>query len=303
MFRKKQEEIEIEGRINAVPVSHPGRIVGVLAVLLVVAVVISDLFANPNYRFDVVGEYLFNPRILSGVMWTFILTASSMVIGVVLSMVLAIMRQSDNYVLRGTSWFFIWFFRGTPVYMQLVFWGLVGVLYPKIALGIPFGPTFFEFSTAEIFTGGVAAVLGLSLNESAYMSEIVRAGFQAVDPGQAEAGKTLGMSRQQIMLRITLPQAMRIIVPPIGNETISMLKTTSLVLAVPFAADLMYVTDAIAGRTFLPIPLLIVGGIWYLSCTSVLMVIQARVERYFGKGHDSKVQVDKNANIEVTASV
>jgi polar amino acid transport system permease protein len=174
--------------------------------------------------------------------------------------------------------------------MQLVFWGLVSVLWPTIVFGIPIGPTLFEVATSSVFSVGVCAVVGLSLNEAAYLSEIVRSGFASVDPGQIEAAASLGMSRNQIFTRITLPQALRIIVPPIGNETIAMLKTTSLVLAVPFAADLMFVTRSIGARLFLPIPLIITGAIWYLACTSILMLIQSRVEKHFGKGYDLKIK-------------
>ena len=119
--------------------------------------------------------------------WTLLLTVGSFAIATVLSVILAIMRQSQNLVLRGVSWFFIWFFRGTPVYTQLVFWGLIAVLVPKISLGIPFGPSFVSLSTQDIFTAGVAALVGLALNEAAYLSEIVRAGLESVDPGQREA--------------------------------------------------------------------------------------------------------------------
>ena len=174
--------------------------------------------------------------------------------------------------------------RGTPLYTQLVFWGLISVLYPRLSLGIPFGPEFFEFRTADLFTAFVCALIGLSLNEAAYLAEIVRAGLGSVDPGQTEAAKALGMKDGKILTRIVLPQAMRVIVPPTGNETISMLKTTSLVLAVPFTLDLQYSTNAIGNRLFLPIPLLMVAAIWYLLITSVLMVGQHYVERYYGRG-------------------
>ncbi|MFU0572798.1 amino acid ABC transporter permease, partial [Gardnerella greenwoodii] len=199
-------------------------------------------------------------------------TLLAMVIAIVLAVGLAMMRKSVNPVLRGCAWFFIWFFRGTPVYTQLVFWGMFAVLVPKLSLGIPFTSVeFFSIDSNVVMTSLTAAVVGLSLNEAAYLSEIVRAGLEAVDAGQVEASKALGMSRSLMMRRVILPQAMRIIVPPLGNETIGMLKTTSLVLAVPFTLELQFATNAIANRIYKPIPLLLVASIWYLVITSVLM--------------------------------
>jgi polar amino acid transport system permease protein len=237
--------------------------------------------------------YLFNENVLSGIGWTLQLTVYAMLLATVLAVVLAIMRKSANPVLRGVSWFFIWFFRGTPVYTQLVFWGLLAVLIPKMALGIPFGPEFWSIDTKTLISAGTAAVLGLGLNEAAYLSEIVRAGIEAVDTGQSEAAAALGMRRSVIMRRIILPQAMRIIVPPTGNETIGMLKTTSLVLAVPFTLELQFATNAIANRIYKPIPLLLVACIWYLVITTILMFAQSRLERHFGKGFDARAMGSK----------
>ena len=245
---------------------------------------VHGLLTNENYHWETVGQYLFSRQILEGVGWTIFLTFASMAIAIVLAVTLAIMRRSENPVLRWVSWAYIWFFRGTPVYTQLVFWGLISVLYPKLSLGVPFGPEWIVWDTQDLFTAARAAVIGLALNEAAYLAEIVRAGLESVDPGQDEAAQALGMRRGQIMRRIVLPQAMRIIVPPTGNETISMLKTTSLVLAVPFTKDLTYAANAIASRTFQPIPLLLVAAIWYLVITSILMAIQSRIERHYGRG-------------------
>lgn len=244
---------------------------------------------NTNFHWDVVGTYLLDVLVVQGIGWTLLLTVLSMVIAVVLAITLAFMRQSDNPLFRSVSWAWVWFFRGTPVYTQLVFWGLVAVLYPKISVGVPFGPELFNLNTQDVVTAFVAAVLGLGLNESAYLAEIFRAGLKSVDPGQTEAAEALGMRKSRIMWRIVLPQAMRVIVPPTGNETISMLKTTSLVLAVPFTLDLTFATNGIANRSYLPIPLLIVAAIWYLAITSLLMVGQFYVERHYGKGVDNRV--------------
>ena len=272
---------------NPVPVRHPGRWVSAIIILLLVAGFLQSLFTNPNFRWDVVGTYILDVKVVQGVGWTLLLTVASMVLAIVLAILLAVMRQSDNPVFRWTSWVWVWFFRGTPVYTQLVFWGLVTVLYPAITLGIPFGPELFSYALSDPSKGLIPAILGLGLNESAYLAEIFRAGLKSVDKGQQEAAEALGMSKGKIMWRIILPQAMRIIVPPTGNETIGMLKTTSLVLAVPFTLDLTFATNALANRIYLPIPLLIVAAFWYLLVTSILMVGQHYLEAYYGKGVDN----------------
>ncbi len=257
-------------------------------VLVLAAMFIHGLITNPNYRWDVVFEYLVDPRILSGVGWTLILTVAAMVLGILLAVTMAIMRMGTNPVLRAVSWAYIWFFRGTPIYTQLVFWGLIGVLYPRLSIGIPFGPEFFEFRTQDVINATVAAILGLGLNEGAYLAEIVRGGLQSVDKGQWEAANALGMKRSTTLRRIVIPQAMRVIVPPTGNETISMLKTTSLVIAVPFSMELNFVSNAIGNKNFLPIPLLLVAAAYYLVITSILMVGQTRLEAFYGKGFDGE---------------
>lgn len=273
-------------RIHAVPVRYPGRWVGAAVVALLAAMAAHGLITNPRFAWPTVGKYLFATPVLQGVLWTLWLTVGSMVIAVVLAVLLAVMRRSDNPVMRAVSWFYIWLFRGTPIYTQLAFWGLISVLYPKIALGVPFGPELLSFSTKDLFTASRAALLGLALNEAAYLAEIVRAGLQSVDHGQHEAARALGMKEGTILRRVVLPQAMRVIVPPTGNETISMLKTTSLVLAVPFILDLNYATSAVGNRIFQPVPLLLVAAFWYLGITSILMVGQYYLERYYGRGFD-----------------
>jgi polar amino acid transport system permease protein len=254
-------------------------VLGVLAAMLVNSVVTNDAFDWPT-----VGRYLFDRRISQGVLTTLELTVLAMALAVVMGVLLAVMRLSPNPVLSSAAWAYLWVFRGTPVYTQLVFWGLLGVLYQRVGFGIPFGPEFVSFSTSELIGPFVAATLGLAFNEAAYMAEIVRAGILSVDEGQAEAASALGMHRFLVMRRIVLPQAMRVIIPPTGNEVISMLKTTSLVIAVPFTADLYSRSRDIAGFLFKPVPLLVVAGIWYLAVTSVLMVGQYYLERYFARG-------------------
>ncbi|MBT2534270.1 amino acid ABC transporter permease [Arthrobacter sp. ISL-48] len=272
---------------KAVPVRHPGRWISAIIIVGVLVLFLQSLVTNTNYRWDVVGTYILDTKVVQGVGWTLLLTVASMVLAIVLAVLLAVMRQSDNPVLRYTSWLWVWFFRGTPVYTQLLFWGLVTVLYPAITIGIPFGPELFTYVLSDPSKGLIPAILGLGLNESAYLAEIFRAGLKSVDKGQTEAAEALGMSKGKIMWRIILPQAMRIIVPPTGNETVGMLKTTSLVLAVPFTLDLTFATNALANRIYLPIPLLIVAAFWYLLVTSILMVGQHYLEAYYGKGVDN----------------
>lgn len=276
--------------IRARPVPRPSLWIWAGIVLVLVAMLIHGLLTNPNYRWDVVAQHLFDPRVLSAIGWTLLLTVGAMIIGIILAVTTAVMRMGTNPILRGVAWVYIWFFRGTPVYTQLVFWGMISVLYPRLSLGIPFGPEFFVFDTKDVINALVAALLGLGLNEGAYLSEIVRGGLSSVDKGQWEAASALGMKRSKTLWRIVIPQAMRVIVPPTGNETISMLKTTSLVLAVPFSLELTFVTNGIGNRIFLPLPLLIVAAIWYLVITSILMVGQARLERYYGRGFDGVQQ-------------
>ncbi|KAB7789609.1 amino acid ABC transporter permease [Bifidobacterium leontopitheci] len=283
------EGLNIPNRINALPVRRKGPVVAAVIVALLAAMLIQGLITNERLDWPTVWKYLFNENVLRGVRYTLELTVLSMVVAIILSLILAVMRKSINPVLRGVSWFFIWFFRGTPVYTQLVFWGLFSVLVPKISLGIPFTDvSFWSIDSSVVVTAFNAAWIGLALNEAAYLAEIMRAGLEAVDNGQTEAAEALGMSRTLIMRRIILPQAMRIIIPPTGNETIGMLKSTSLVIAVPFTLELQYATNAIANRLYKPIPLLIVACIWYLFITSVMMVIQAGLERHFGKGFDAR---------------
>ncbi|GAA2240168.1 amino acid ABC transporter permease [Rarobacter faecitabidus] len=285
------EPDQIPNRIHAIPVRYPWRIVSAVVVTIIAAMFLHGLVTNKVLQWDLVGQYLFHQNILRAIGWTLILTVAAMVLSIIMALTLAIMRSSENPVMRNVAWVYIWFFRGTPVYTQLVFWGMLSVLYPVLSLGIPFGPEFFSFETKALTVGTLAAIpaiLGLAFNEAAYLAEIIRAGLQSVDPGQHEAARALGMKNGAIMRRVVIPQAMRVIVPPTGNETISMLKTTSLVLAVPFTLDLTYQASAIGSRTFAPVPLLVVAAIWYLVITSILMVGQYYLERYYGRGFDGR---------------
>lgn len=255
-----------------------------IAVLVLIAAVAKSVATNPRFEWGVVRQYFTDKAVVTGLLVTLELTAIAMVMGIVIGIVLAVMRQSPSPIVSGSAWVYIWFFRGTPVLVQLLFWEFISALYPRISLGIPFvGITFIHGNANAIISGLTAASLGLGLNEGAYMAEIVRAGILSVDEGQSEAAHAIGMTRLQTMRLIVLPQAMKVIIPPTGNETISMLKTTSLVSVIAYQ-ELLYTVQLIYGRTFQTIPLLLVASIWYVIVTSVLTVGQYYLERHFGKG-------------------
>jgi polar amino acid transport system permease protein len=270
--------------IRAVPVRHPGRWVAASLVGVTGAALAWSAASNPRFEWDVVGDYLFSARVLRGLVATLELTAIAMVIGVALGIVLAVMRLSPNRLLAGASWLYIWVFRGIPVLVQLLFWSYIAALYPTLSLGVPFGgPVLMHADANTLITPFAAATLGLALYEAAYMAEIVRAGIISVDAGQSDAAQSLGMTRLQTMRHIVLPQAMRVIVPPTGNEAISMLKTTSLVSVIAFT-DLLYSVQLIYSENFRQIPLLVVACIWYLLFTTLLSIGQHFLERRLARG-------------------
>jgi polar amino acid transport system permease protein len=235
-----------------------------------------------------VGDYLFSPLVLRGVLVTLLLTFLAMLLGIVGGVIVAVMRQSTNYVLRGVSSFYIWFFRGTPVYVQIFFWGFIAILFKRLSVGIPFTDyVLWSVDTNKVIPVFVAGVLALGLNEAAYAAELVRAGILSVDRGQTEAASSLGMSPGLTLRRVVLPQAMRVIIPPMGNETISMLKTSSLV-AVIAVGELFTKVQIIYSQNLQIIPLLIVACVWYLVMTTVLTVGQHFLEAYFSKGLGDK---------------
>jgi polar amino acid transport system permease protein len=244
---------------------------------------------NDNYEWDTYRKYLFDQRISQGAWVTIQVTIWAMALGIGLGVVVAVMRLTPNRVLQSVAWVYLWIFRGTPVYVQLVFWGLFTTLYPHLRFGIPWGPTFVHINLQGVDAAFFFASLGLGLNEAAYMAEIVRAGISSVGEGQSEAATALGMSWPLTMRRVVLPQAMRVIIPPTGNEVISMLKTTSLVVAVPLSTDLYNQQNQISGVLFRPIPLLLIAATWYLAITSVLMVGQYFLEKRFARGSSRKL--------------
>jgi len=269
--------------IKAVPVPHPGRWLAGAVVVVLVAMLVHALVTNPRFGWGIIGDYFTSRRVLEGLAITILLTVVAMAIGIVLGVVLAVMRLSANPLLSGSSWVYIWFFRGTPVLVQLLFWFNLAFLYPQVSLGVPFGPSFLHANANSLVTPLAAAMLGLGLNEGAYMAEIVRAGILSVDHGQVEAAQALGMSKGLTMRRIVLPQAMSVIIPPTGNETISMLKTSSLASVIT-VTELLYAVQLIYSVNFQTIPLLIVASIWYLIVTSVLTVGQYYIERHYARG-------------------
>jgi polar amino acid transport system permease protein len=269
--------------IKAIPVRHPGRWVAAAIILYLSAALVKSVATNPRFEWGIIRHYFTSSRVLQGLVTTLELTVLCMAIGIVIGILLAVMRLSANPLVSGASWLYIWLFRGTPVLVQILFWGFIAALYPTLSLGIPLGPQFVHFSANSAITPFVAGMLALGLNEGAYMAEIVRAGIISVEEGQTEAAQSLGMTRLQTMRRIVLPQAMRVIVPPTGNETISMLKTTSLVSVIA-VTDLLYSVQLIYAVNYKTIPLLIVASIWYLIVTTVLSFGQYYLERYFGRG-------------------
>lgn len=292
--------------VKVVPVRHYGRWVGSVVALILIAMLAHTLFSKVpngqrtcrttngvrschptiNWRFswNVVFHYFTSSEVLHGLFLTLELTAFAMLIGIVLGVIIAIMRLSHSRLMSGTAWVYTWFFRGTPVLVQLIFWFNIAVLFPAITLGVPFfHVTFLHINDNAVFTPLFSGIVALGLNEAAYFSEITRSGLIAVDEGQTEAATSLGMGRGQTLRHIVLPQAMRVILPTTGNEVISMLKTTSLVSTTGVIELLGAVTN-IYSVTYQVIPLLIVASIWYLIVTTVLSIGQFYLERHFAKG-------------------
>lgn len=266
------------------PARHPGRWVAIAFVVLLVVMFVNTLITNPRFEWPVVAHYFTSDTILLGVQRTLELTAIAMLSGVGLGVLLAVMRLSPNPVLSSASWLFVWFFRGSPLLVQLLLWYNLSALFPDISLGIPFtGVEFIKIDANVLITPFLAALLGLGLNEAAYSAEIIRAGIISIDHGQTEAAQSIGMSRGRLLRRVVLPQAMRVIIPPLGNDTINMLKMSALVsiIAVP---ELLFAAQTIYSRTFETIPLLLVAVIWYLIVVSILSVIQYYIERYYARG-------------------
>ncbi|MEV8631329.1 amino acid ABC transporter permease [Streptosporangium sp. NPDC051023] len=262
--------------IKAIPVRHYGRWISAVLVLGVLAL-IGIAFSNADVNWSVIPDYLFFDTLVEGAANTLLITVLSMIVGVVLGVVLAVMRLSKNPVISTVAWGYIYLFRGTPVLVQLFLWYNIALIFPILDLG------FYKNEMTDVMTPFLAALLGLGLNEAAYMAEICRAGIQAVDGGQIEASHALGLTGTQTMRRIVLPQAMRVIVPPTGNEFINMLKTSSLAYGIQYQELLKAATD-ISSRTLAVMEMLFVASIWYLFLTSIFSIGQYYLERRFARG-------------------
>ncbi|MDV5144663.1 amino acid ABC transporter permease [Streptomyces sp. SBC-4] len=261
---------------RVVPTRRAGQWAAAAVVLVLLGLGLLSVVRNKAFQWDVVAEYFTSASVLRGLGLTLWLTALVMALGFVLGTLLAVFRLSANPVLRAVSWGYVWFFRSTPILVQLLFWFNIGVLYPTV-LGV---------HTVNLLGPVAVAVIGLTLHEAAYAAEVVRGGILSVDRGQIEAAQSLGLGRWRRLTRIVLPQAMRSIVPPAGNMLIGTLKGTSIVSVIA-VQDLLYSTQLIYHRTYEVIPLLLVATLWYVAVTSVLSLGQHYVERYYARGTGS----------------
>jgi polar amino acid transport system permease protein len=288
--------------IKAVPVRHPGRWVAVAVLAVLTAMFVHVLVTNQAFKWGYIYDNMFLPPVIDGMLrGTLLMTVVAMAVGIGLGVVIAVMRLSTNPILRSVTWLYTWFFRAVPRLVLLVVFGNLGILWSRIEFGVPFDSQLAAlfgipdlnlriggFTSRDVFTGFFAGLLGLALSEAAYMAEIVRAGIQSVDSGQSEAAEALGLRRGQVLRRIVLPQAMRVIVPPTGNETIAMLKDTSLLVFVPVTYELFFQLDAIGKRTFDPFPMYVAACLWYLALTSLLLIGQHFIERHFSRGYGAR---------------
>ena len=277
-LNEKVLESRAKNVAHAAPRRHPVRNAVTVLLSFLILLILYLCAVNPNFGWSVVGQYLFDPSVMHGIGVTLSLTVVSMLLGIVLGLICAVGKLSKLRFFMGLSDLYLWFFRSTPLLVQLLFWYNLSALFP--VLGIP---GLFAVDTNDVITPLTAAVVGLSLNEGAYMAENIRAGLMSVDPAQRETAEAFGMSKSQILFRVLLPQAMRAIVPPTGNQVISMIKATAMVSIIAMD-DLLYSVQAIYNQNFQIIPLLIVAVLWYLVITSVLTFIQSRIERKFAKG-------------------
>jgi polar amino acid transport system permease protein len=297
--------------IKAVPVRHPGRWLSVALLAVLLAMFVHLLVTNQHFEwyfiFRSIGEgqrgAMFIPPVLEGLRGTILLTIFAMLIGITLGVIVAIMRLSPNPILKSVAWVYTWFFRAIPRLVLAILFGNLGILWSRVGFGLPFdrqvgdlfgihdlNAQFYSVKATDLLSGFVAGMLALAVSEGAYMAEIVRAGIQSIDPGQAEAAAALGLSGPQSLRRIVLPQAMRVIVPPTGNETIAMIKDTSLVAFTPVTAELFFQMQAIGARTFKVLPVLVGACLWYLILCSIMMIIQYFVERHFSRGYGTAAQ-------------
>lgn len=265
-------------RLQIVTPRHYGRWLAAAAILLVLAVLVKA-FADGQIAWRVVGQFFTAPAIMAGLVNTIIMTVCAMALGIVLGVVFAVMAMSPNPVLKGVAALYIWFFRGTPLILQLLLWFNLALVFPRLGI-----PDFFSIRTVEVITPFVATLLGLGINQGAYTAEVVRSGILSVDSGQTEAAQAIGMTRLATLRRIVMPQAMRVIIPPVGNEVISMVKLTSVASVIQYSEILRNAQTIYYANSFV-IELLFVAAIWYLAVVTVLSVGQHFLERHFAKGH------------------
>ncbi len=269
--------------IRSIPVRHPWQWVSAVVVLLIAGDIVYTIVTAPFLNWNYVQIFLFSPLLLQGIGVTLELTVLAMAIGVAFGVLLAVMRLSPNPVVAWLSWLYIWFFRGTPALVQVFFWFNLNIILPHIGLSIPAIGLHWQVSTNQLINPFIAATVGLGLNEAAYMAEIVRGGILSVEHGQIEAAQALGMTHLQATRRIVIPQAIRVIIPPTGNETIGMVKGTSLAF-VATVPELFTRAQQLAQDNFAIVELLIVASVWYLVITTILTIGQYYVERYYARG-------------------
>jgi polar amino acid transport system permease protein len=275
-------------RVIDVATAKPQRQTGrmVVNVLLAALALQAMVFiaTNPRYEWSVVAEYITARNVLHGLGVSIVLTLVGMVLGTLIGTAVALLKLGSFKTGRMFASGYTWLFRGTPLLIQLLFWYNLAYLLPNITLGIPFGPTLASWDTNEVITPFIAAVLGLALNEAAYMAEIMRAGILSVDAGQGDAARALGFTPAKSFWRIIFPQAMRFVLPPAGSQVIGMLKGTSLVSVIAMT-DLLFSVQTIYNRNFKVVPLLLVAVLWYLAVFTLLSYFQSRLERHFSRGH------------------
>ncbi|MGW5448181.1 amino acid ABC transporter permease [Streptomyces asiaticus] len=274
---------------------RPGLLVANAIVLVLAAMAVTTIFTNPRFEWETVGKYFFEIRVLKGIGVSMGMTAVTMVLSLVCGTVVALMRMGDSRLMSTVAAAFIWVFRSIPMLVQLLFWYNLAALFPTLSLGIPWGPRFVTFDANSVIGPLTAAVIGLTLHETAYIAELIRSGLLAVPDGQRQAASALGLTPAQIFFRITLPQALRVIVPPMGNELISLLKATSLVSVITLA-DLLYSVQLIYAKNFQTVPLLIVAAIWYMIITGAITLLQQRLERRLGR--HTLISADKAGRVK-----
>ncbi|CDZ70775.1 Transporter [Neorhizobium galegae bv. orientalis] len=263
--------------LTLVPKRHIGRMVTAALVLAALAALVRA-FSVGQIEWSYVRDFLFAPAILQGLQSTLVMTVAAMTLGIVLGVVIALMRVSGNPVLSSIAVGYVWIFRGAPALLQLMIWFNLALIFPTMGI-----PGLFEFRTVDIMTPFVAAMLGLGISQGAYTSEVVRSGLLSVDSGQYEAARSIGMTQMMMLRRIVLPQAMRVMVPPIGNEVIGMVKLTSLASVIQYS-EILHNAQIIYFANTRVLELLLVASFWYLAVVSVLSIAQHYIEQYFGRG-------------------